>query len=133
MDAHILHVVFFATVIALGGLLMWWKKNRKRFACRRMRKHLLKHPSNGIPSDYLLNALEREFKGITFQEYFFGVFIYNEMGGNIAYLCCKDGILSGTASTDKMPCLAKFVEEFKGKPEWQAVSSLMKCGCYCTK
>lgn len=51
---------------------MWWKKNRKRFACRRMKKRLLKHPSNGIPSDYLLNALEREFKGIRLVEYSLG-------------------------------------------------------------
>lgn len=112
---------------------MWWKKNRKRFACRRMKKRLLKHPSNGIPSDYLLNALEREFKGIRLVEYSFGVFIYNEGGSNIAYLCCKDGILRGTAHADKIPCLLNFLNEFKGKPEWQAVASLMKCGCYCTK
>ncbi len=133
MEAHILHVVFFGAVIALGGALMWWKKNRKKFVCRRMKKRLLKHPSNGIPSDCLLNALEREFKGIKFVEYSFGVFIYNEFGSNIAYLCCKDGILRGTANDGKVPCLANFINEFKGKPEWQAVASLMKCGCYCTK
>lgn len=133
MDAHVLHIVSFAVVIALGGGLMVYKKNRKRWQCRRMKRRLTKRPSNGMPSDYLLNAIERECTGIKIVEEKNGVNFRTTDGCLCGGITCEQGLLH-TFYTFNCPTRLKIIlKRWHGEQEWQCVSSLMNCGCYCTK
>lgn len=133
MDAHILHFLFFGIVMMAGGGLMWYKKNRRRLACNRMKRRLSRRPSNGVPSDYLLNGIYKKYQGVFIVESGDQVYICLAKDETcIGEITCQNGILIRKwFLTAFHPKLAEFLKEFHEKEEWKAVANIMECCCQC--
>ena len=135
MQRVVIDIVCFALVACVGYGVIYYKKNRRRLKCVRMKRYLTTHPTNGTPSEYFIDALERKFPRYQVEEYsnFIRIKLEDEP---IAFVRCRGGILyfgMYPEKEDEDSDLVLFLKEWEGKEEWKAVSALMDCGCYCMK
>lgn len=124
-------------VAICGWGVIYYKRNRRKLKCIRMKRYLTTHPTNGIPSEYFIDAFERKFSWLEIEEGI-GFIKIKTVGDILGTVCCKGGILkvniwiTGLCSSAlDSPLL--FLRQWADKEEWKAVSALMDCGCYCMK
>lgn len=144
----------FGLVALIGYIVIYCKKNRRRWRCKRVKRYLLRHPSNGVPSEFFINALERKLKDIRIDEFSDKIRLmkYSQYSFNI---WCQDGVLHTSlmypfgrtrnstpylqTSEGKIKALREVEKEMRmlsnmnEKPEWEVVTQLMNCGIYCMK
>lgn len=120
---------------AICGLgVIYYKRNRRKLKCLRVKYYLTAHPTNGIPSEYFIDAFERKFNHCRIEESKDFIKVKLEHV-SVAYVQCKGGILKIDlyCSPPENNEVHRFLKEWNNKEEWKAVSSLMDCGCYCMK
>lgn len=144
----------FGLVALIGYIVIYCKKNRRRWRCKRVKRYLLKHPSNGVPSEFFINALERKLKDIRIDEfsdkirlmkysqYSFNIWCQNGVlhtslmypfgrtGNTTPYLQTPEGKIKALREVEKE---MRMLSDMNEKPEWEVVTQLMNCGIYCMK
>ena len=144
----------FGLVALIGYIVIYCKKNRRRWRCKRVKRYLRKHPSNGVPSEFFINALERKLKDIRIDEfpdkirlmkysqYSFNIWCQNgvvytslmypfgKTGNSTPYLQTPEGKIRELREINKE---IRMLHVMNGKPEWEIVTQLMNCGIYCMK
>lgn len=146
----------FGLVALIGYIVIYCKKNRRRWRCKRVKRYLLRHPSNGVPSEFFINALERKLKDIRiyefsdkirlmkYSQYSFNIWCQNGVlhtslvypFGNMKYrntqpfLRTPEREIIATREVDKE---IRMLYQMDGEPEWKVVTQLMNCGIYCMK
>lgn len=130
----LINMVCLALVALVGWGVIYYKKHRRRFRCVRMKRYLTTHPTNGVPSEYFIDAFERKFNLYQIEECKDFIKVKLEHV-SVAYVQCKGGILKIDiyCSSPENNEVHRFLKEWNEKEEWKAVSSLMDCGCYCMK
>ena len=135
MEEYMIHITCLALVAIVGYSVIWYKKNRKRILCSRMKRNLLAHPSEGQPSEYFLDGLTRKFPNLKPIEYSKGVKLFID-GISVAEIRIRNGMVLCLVFhvLDKIdPQLSRFLNKIYERCEWEAVSELMNCGIYCMK
>lgn len=144
----------FGLVALIGYIVIYCKKNRRRWRCKRVKRYLLRHPSNGVPSEFFINALERKLKDIRIDEFSDKIRLmkYSQYSFNI---WCQNGVLHTSLvypfgkTRNTTPYLQtpdrkirelreidkeiRMLSDMNEKPEWEVVTQLMNCGIYCMK
>ena len=121
----------FSIIVLIGALVIYHKKNKRIRKCCWMNRQMMKYPSNGVPSEFFIDAMSRKFPNSIYKERANDLLIINN-NCLLANVFCQDGVLFVSMVVDKMhdKNLVEFLRYWDGRHECDAGAYLMGCGCY---
>lgn len=139
MNNFVYDFMGFLLVAMVGYGVIYYKKNRKRWKWARITRALTRHPSDGMPSEWFIDALGRKFPKVKVIDQKVSVRLVDANHYNVGTIWCEAGRMHVDIHYDRISRkvfnsdVVVFLKYIDGKTELSVLSSLLNCGIYCMK